>query len=179
MALSDRSFKQKQSENKDRIQARAEYYLARGDYKVAAREFRLLLSKRNTRFRLGYGIALMGMGNLRGAAYEFETIERRGGSVPLEVNAKLKSLIQAQSGMRSSSWTQGKPKSRRKVRFRSKRHGLSMGTGGKRKHSKSGKRRNKRRTVRSSGRGGGQNYDKFGGEYVHSRPSRGSVRLIY
>ena len=142
----------------------AEKHLRRGKFKLAAREFKQLLSRYgyNSRYHLGYSIALIGMGKLDEARRHLDELDSRGGHVPSEVKTKLKSLTQAQSKPQAGV----KPIS------------LSVRDGDRRKPRKSGKKRNRRRTVGSAGNRRGPNYAKFGGDYVQSRPSRGSVRLI-
>ena len=142
----------------------AEKHLRRGKFKLAAHEFKQLLSRYgyNSRYHLGYSIALIGMGELNEARRHLDEIDSRGGHVPSKVKMKLESLTQAQSRTRSKPQARVKPIS------------LSMGDGVRRKSRKSGKKRTRRRSVGSNG----QNHDKFGRDYVQSRPRRGSVRLI-
>ena len=145
-------------------QTKAEYYLMRRDYKSAFREYRAVLDKgkRNSKAHFGIGIALMGMGRLKLARRHLESAERYGRKVRPEIWQRLNAL-----------------RERRVLGERQVSKGLSFS--GSQIGKSARKRRKARRRSRSRPRGTERsiNYDKVpGGGYLHSAPSRGSIRLI-
>lgn len=155
-------------------QTRADYYLIRHDYRNAYREYKSVLDrgKRNSGAHLGMGITLMGMGRLNLAYRHFESAERYGGRINPEIWSRFNAL-----------------RKRRSLRMRRPSGKLSFEGGqvGK-SNRKKGKARKKRKPTKGgiSQLGGNvgrsantANYAKVpSGGYLHSAPSRGSIRLI-